>query len=141
MFVPYDQWVTIQIALSHYDGWEYVLYDQNGKAITRDARPGFNLNKMQPKGTMELFNDFNGYADTFKLYIDRPRGLPSTLEELKQEDCLFNLDFQMKSILGDKVSNLGKEKDLVFSKFPQLIYLPFNQQETNVNSGSVRGTY
>ena len=30
MFIPYDQWITVQMSLSQYGGWEYALYDRNG---------------------------------------------------------------------------------------------------------------
>ena len=43
-FVPYDQWVTIQMSLDHFDGFKISIADQNGKiyaAFTEEK----NMNK------------------------------------------------------------------------------------------------
>lgn len=34
-FIPYDQWVTIQMTLEHFNGYTIVVSDQNGKAFFR----------------------------------------------------------------------------------------------------------
>jgi len=34
-FIPYDQWVTIQMTLEQYDGYSIVIADQNGNAFYR----------------------------------------------------------------------------------------------------------
>ena len=34
-FIPYDQWVTIQMTLEHYNGYTIVVSDQNGNAFFR----------------------------------------------------------------------------------------------------------
>lgn len=36
-FVPYDQWITIQLTMSQYDGWKFVVLDLNGKAIVKQS--------------------------------------------------------------------------------------------------------
>lgn len=34
-FVPYDQWITVQLSMSQYDGWKFVVLDLNGKTIVK----------------------------------------------------------------------------------------------------------
>ena len=35
IYIPYDQWITIQMTLEHYDGYSIVVADQNGNAFYR----------------------------------------------------------------------------------------------------------
>ena len=34
-YLPYDQWITIQMTLEHYNGFTIVISDQNGNAFYR----------------------------------------------------------------------------------------------------------
>ena len=34
-YLPYDQWITIQLAMEHYTGYTLVVADQNGNAFFR----------------------------------------------------------------------------------------------------------
>ena len=38
IYLPYDQWVTIQMTVEQYDGYTIVVADQNGNAFYRTRK-------------------------------------------------------------------------------------------------------
>ena len=65
-FLPYDQWITIQITFSHYGGYHIVIGDQNGKVIYNRFEEK-NMHEMRPTGRMDLLRAFEGYVESFIL--------------------------------------------------------------------------
>ena len=66
IFIPYDQWVTIQMTTSHFGGYQIVVADQNGNAFYR-TRVKQNMREAWPTNRVTLFRAFDGYVEHFYL--------------------------------------------------------------------------
>lgn len=66
IYIPYDQWITIQMTLEHYEGYSIVVADQNGNAFYR-TRVSNNMQEQWPTKKVSLFRAFDGYVEHFYL--------------------------------------------------------------------------
>ena len=131
-FLPYDQWITIQITFSHYGGYHIVIGDQNGKVIYNRVEEK-NMHEMRPSGKMDLLRSFEGYVESFILsdmehrlttdFVTDFRDWQPPVEEEPEEDeqegnrrkkkrrqrekgLLYNLSFSKEEILMGSVDEV-----------------------------------
>lgn len=113
-FVPMNQWVTLQLSIVRFNGFELVLADQNGLIIYRQTESNRNMYDMLPRNTVSMFSDFNGYVDKVLLCTKQLRiGDTRVKTNYKERDCLFNLSFDLDNISkSGSIKNAGTEKEL-----------------------------
>ena len=105
-FIPYDQWVTIQMTLDHYNGYTIVVADQNGKAYYR-TRVKTNMHEQWPTQELKLFKSFDGFVE--HLYFDKreERLNPYYAIDLRDKtDALLNIRCTKENLVsGDRIKN------------------------------------
>ena len=97
-FIPYDQWVTIQIAFSQYGGFQIIVGDQNGKVIYTKKEER-NMHSMRPTGKLDLFRSFEGYVESFIL--------DNKEHQITNTDARYLTDFRSLRLSNDTLLNLS----------------------------------
>lgn len=120
-FIPYDQWVTIQMTLEHFDGYTIVVSDQNGKAFFR-TRIKTNMQEQWPTKQLKLFSSFDGFVEHF--YFDNAAVNLSPYHAIDLRDdtkALVNIDFTKNGQKSEgKQRNRGKQGGSVTIKGEKL---------------------
>lgn len=70
MFVPENEWINIQIALSQYYGYEIRQYDILGR-MTYYETLSQNMQEQRTNKQFDLFTNFRGQAKNFILYTTK----------------------------------------------------------------------
>ena len=65
-FLPYNQWVTIQMQMTQYSGYQIAVLDQQGNVLVNFAKIQ-NMQKQIPKANLSLYSGLKGYAAEFVL--------------------------------------------------------------------------
>jgi hypothetical protein len=100
-FVPNDQWVTIQLVMSHYKGYRMVLLDQNGAEIYRFQEQR-NMRYQVPNGNLAIGNALDGSIGEFYL-CQSGNNIP--MDPSKFDNCLINTKFTIDNVDGQTVKN------------------------------------
>ena len=108
IYLPYDQWITIQLSMDRFDGYQIVVADQNGNAFYR-TRVQQNMQEQWPTNELMLLRSFDGFVEHFYL-DDSFRALhPYYATDFRGEkDALFNVAFVKENFSKFKFKNIGR---------------------------------
>lgn len=73
-FLPLNQWITVQMRMTHYDGYQICVLDQQGNILTNFMRVQ-NMEEQLPGDNISLFTGLSGYASRF-VFVDKAYNLP-----------------------------------------------------------------
>lgn len=131
-FIPFNQWVTVQVTLSQYDGYHIVMLDDQGEVLLSMSRD-FNMRKQYPKPNVMLFKGFSGLASRF-LLSNQKVDLPTANYFIaKKALCDFNFQDVSKDVIG----NQGSGSILKLTSVPTPKTVPYQLYEYGQKQGSM----
>mmetsp|Transcript_17673 Transcript_17673/g.12599 ORF Transcript_17673/g.12599 Transcript_17673/m.12599 type:complete len:149 (-) Transcript_17673:504-950(-) len=95
-FLPYYQWINIQLSFSQFEGYTIATYDMQGRELERLSKV-YNMQEQFPrKRAISLLPTFRGYVRSFFLFGQK-RTLPYELsidDYIDSPDFIYYLKFQ-----------------------------------------------
>ena len=124
-FVPNNQWINLQLTVSHYQGYLIVLTDSNGNTFYK-KQVGKNMRSVVPTKKVSAFSGFSGYIDNFK-FCDRAYKLPKDPNTM--QFCQINVN--LKGMRGPSFKNQGSAIDFTVSNPVELYWVPYRMNPPN----------
>lgn len=113
-FIPFNEWVTIQMHMTQIDVYQIVVLDQDGQVLLNFARSRGMYSQM-PSNEFSLFSGLSGHVDRF-IFTDKAYYLPKTLSGRLDDNPIIDVSF--KSIEGTRVQNNGRGEDVTLALSP-----------------------
>ena len=112
IYLPYDQWLTIQLAIDQFDGYMIVVADQNGNAFYR-TRVQQNMQEQWPTSELTLFRAFRGHVEHFYLSESFQVLNPYYATDLRSDtEALVNVQFLKELVEGNRFFSTGRVNGL-----------------------------
>jgi hypothetical protein len=123
-FLPYNQWITIQMQMTQYQGYQIVVLDEEGEVLVNFAKQ-MNMQKQLPGNELNMFTGLVGYAGKFVL-IDKAYYLPQISRRFEDE-ALINVSFI--NAFTRQIKNEALGPDVVFKNPTKLDTVPYALSE------------
>lgn len=118
-FIPFNQWITLQMTMSQFDGYHIVVLDQDGDVLMQMSR-NFNMREQKPLGKLQMLAGYSGYVSRFLLNGHRV-DLPTPNYKIYKPMVNINLaNVEMTSI-----ENKGSIGMIELSRVPTLASVPY----------------
>lgn len=126
-FVPFNEWITIQMQMTQYDGYQIAVLDQNGDVLINFARKQ-NMRSQVPKNEFSLFSGLSGYVSRF-IFTDKAYYLPKATSGRLDDTPIIDVTF--KKMKSNIIPNIGRGDDLELEKAPLSRIIPYHMNEYN----------
>ena len=136
-FIPYDQFVTIQLTIQRWEGYQIVVGDQNGKVFysKEEAR---DMQEMWVTRNVQLLHSFQGVVEHFALddvYHELSTDYVRDFRE--DQNMLYNVRFEKSKIQKGLIENMGSEPLLQFVTNYQLVHTFFQVPKKGLVGGTL----